>query len=198
MDDSAFPSGTPSATDLRALLQRDALTGLNDAAAFEVMVADRQRAGGGDAAIGLIELHGLARYNDFQGRTQGDELKGNKGESTVGSHSQPKAIVPVWVQVTIVVGFLFLGFASEHYHESRSLDLFHAHSVHILSDTETSQSKHGSIMLTSEEDDQLEYHTNGQRFHVIFSTDCSSYQHWQRYECSGENCCLRITRFLIG
>ena len=74
MDDGASPSGTSSATDLRALLQRDTLTGLHDAAAFEVMVADRQRAGGGDAAIGLIELHGLARYNDFQGRTQGDEL----------------------------------------------------------------------------------------------------------------------------
>ncbi len=74
MDVSVTNSGTANVADLRGLLQRDALTGLYDAAAFEVMVADRQRTGGGDVAIGLIELHGLARYNDFQGRTPGDQL----------------------------------------------------------------------------------------------------------------------------
>lgn len=60
--------------DLRALLQRDSLTSLLDAAAFEVMVADRQRSGDGNVAIGLMELHGLARFNDFNGRVQGDQL----------------------------------------------------------------------------------------------------------------------------
>lgn len=106
-----------------------------------------------------------------------DDLKhcvASKGELTIGSNSKPEAIVPVWVQVIIVVGFLFLGYASEHYNKSRGVDPFHAN-------IKTSQSMDGTIMLTREEDDQLEYSTNGQRFHLIFSTDCSSYQHWQSY-----------------
>jgi hypothetical protein len=38
----------------------------------------------------------------------------------------------------------------------------------------------GKSLLSSEEDDQLEYDETGQRYHVIFSTDCSPYQQWQR------------------
>ena len=72
--DGANSELNAASKDLRALLQRDALTSLLDAAAFEVMVAARQRTGDGDVAIGLIELRGLARFNDFNGRTQGDQL----------------------------------------------------------------------------------------------------------------------------
>lgn len=74
MDGGVMNDGATTGADLRALLQRDALTGLCDASAFEVMVADRQRSFAGGAVIGLIELHGLARYNDFQSRLQGDQL----------------------------------------------------------------------------------------------------------------------------
>lgn len=74
MTDSGSSPGSASRPDLRALLQRDSLTGLYDPAAFEVMVADRQDSGDGAAVIGLLELHGLARYNDVQSRLQGDQL----------------------------------------------------------------------------------------------------------------------------
>jgi hypothetical protein len=89
-------------------------------------------------------------------------------------------LVPLWFQVAIVLGFLFLGFASEHYKKSRDVDPFHAHSMQVMSHIQASKSKHGSSVLTQEEDEHLEY-DNGQRYHVIFSTDCSPYQHWQRY-----------------
>lgn len=65
-------SGLPA--ELRRLLQRDALTGLYDAAAFELLVAQRLQAGDGPAGIGIVELHGLARFNDFEGAASGDRL----------------------------------------------------------------------------------------------------------------------------
>ena len=36
-------------------------------------------------------------------------------------------------------------------------------------------------LLSSDEDAALELHTDNTRYHVIFSTDCSPYQHWQSY-----------------
>ncbi len=54
-------------------MSRDSLTGLFDAAGFEDAVAVRQRAAA-PCAIGLIELGGLARYNDEAGREAGDDL----------------------------------------------------------------------------------------------------------------------------
>ena len=36
-------------------------------------------------------------------------------------------------------------------------------------------------LLTPEEDVALEMHSDGTRYHLIFSTDCSPYQHWQSY-----------------
>ena len=133
-------------------------------------------------------LRSRKRQADVEDWNQRDEKEGNKGEQTIGSNSQPEAIVPVWVQVTIVVGFLFLGFASEHYNRTRSMGPFHAYSIDALHDMKRGQLMHETLMLTREVDDQLEYTTNGQRFHLIFSTDCSSYQHWQRYEYNLEIC----------
>jgi len=36
-------------------------------------------------------------------------------------------------------------------------------------------------VISSQEDAALEIHSDGTRYHVIFSTDCSPYQHWQSY-----------------
>jgi hypothetical protein len=108
-----------------------------------------------------------------------EETKGHKGGRPTNSESQKGSLVPTWLQVTIVVLFLFLGFASEHFKKSRGVDPFHAHSLKVMSHIDATKSTHGSSMLTREEDDDLEY-DNGQRYHVIFSTDCSPYQHWQR------------------
>lgn len=108
-----------------------------------------------------------------------DGTKGQKGGRPTKSGSKGDSLVPIWLQMTIVVLFLFLGFASEHFKKSRGVDPFHAHSVEIMSHIDATKSTHGSSMLTHQEDKDLEY-DNGQRYHVIFSTDCSPYQHWQR------------------
>jgi hypothetical protein len=39
----------------------------------------------------------------------------------------------------------------------------------------------GTSMLTPEEDDALELDKDGVRYHMVFSTDCSPFQHWQSY-----------------
>ncbi len=109
------------------------------------------------------------------------DSKGHDDERPIVSSLNNDSMIPLWLQVTIVAGFLFLGFASEHYKKSRGVDPFHAHSMKVLSNIAGGQSSHGSSMLTQEKDDKLEYN-NGERYHVIFSTDCSPYQHWQRYE----------------
>jgi hypothetical protein len=36
-------------------------------------------------------------------------------------------------------------------------------------------------LLTPEQDAALEYDADGRRYHLVFSTDCSPYQHWQSY-----------------
>lgn len=108
-----------------------------------------------------------------------EDSKGHKG-GLQGAHESKDSLIPLWLQVTIVAGFLFLGFASEHYRKSRGVDPFHAHSMQVLSNIQATRSTHGTSLLTQEEDERLEY-DGDQRYHVIFSTDCSPYQHWQRY-----------------
>jgi hypothetical protein len=113
--------------------------------------------------------------------------KQNHSQSVV-YHTKTRShqLIPVWLQVTIVVAVLLLGYSSQHYNMSRSRDPFHAHSIQVLTHLERRGSKSapsqtfGSSVLTGEEDNELEF-DDGQRYHVIFSTDCSPYQHWQRY-----------------
>jgi EAL domain-containing protein (putative c-di-GMP-specific phosphodiesterase class I) len=65
IDSLARPSGVPGV---------DPLTGLPDAEAFQAVVAERMGQEDAPTGIGLIELHGLSRFNDFEGQAAGDRL----------------------------------------------------------------------------------------------------------------------------
>ena len=68
---------TQPASLSRSLLsgqRRDALTGLIDGAAFEALLAARLHDTPEDAGVALIELKGLARFNDFRDRAAGDAV----------------------------------------------------------------------------------------------------------------------------
>jgi peptidyl serine alpha-galactosyltransferase len=118
-----------------------------------------------------------------------DQSKKEQSNSAVSSNqTKSHHIIPVWFQVTIVVAIFFLGYAAEHYKRTRNIDPFRAHSLAVMSHhlqrsmqlgTE-SRPSNGASLLTQEEDEALEFN-DGERYHVIFSTDCSPYQHWQRY-----------------
>ena len=91
-------------------------------------------------------------------------------------------LIPTPVLIGIILFFIFLGFATEHYKKSRSLDPFNGRSLgknKILLQKEFENARLGVSQLTIEEDERLEFQ-DGQRYHLIFSTDCSPYQHWQR------------------
>ena len=120
-----------------------------------------------------------------------DNGKGDKGGATnerlvSSSTSKPESIVPSWLLWCVVFFFIFLGFASEHYQKSRAADHYHEPAGHhVVSRITLDRSNNVSpssdkSLLTPQEDEELEY-DNGQRYHVIFSTDCSPYQHWQSY-----------------
>lgn len=59
---------------LHSLLQRDQMTGLYDGNAFELTIAQRQHLLPEGVPLGLVELRGLARFNDHHGRQTGDAL----------------------------------------------------------------------------------------------------------------------------
>jgi peptidyl serine alpha-galactosyltransferase len=119
--------------------------------------------------------------------------KGNKLPMLVSSSQSQQSlgqIVPTWILLVTVVFFLVLGFSSEHYQRSRDADHFHVPSVVNDHDKEDEMDHDihkvpdhlvGKSMLSFDEDDQLEYDEDKQRYHVVFSTDCSPYQHWQSY-----------------
>ncbi len=76
---SATDPGSPenrlsSQPAIHALAQRDALTGLYDVLALEPVIMGRQRLQAGGVPVALIELRGLARFNDHHGRKVGDAL----------------------------------------------------------------------------------------------------------------------------
>lgn len=52
----------------------DPLTGLGDAASAHALIAGRIAADGASVPVALVELRGLARYNDFNDRDAGDAL----------------------------------------------------------------------------------------------------------------------------
>jgi peptidyl serine alpha-galactosyltransferase len=121
-----------------------------------------------------------------------DNTKGNKDLTHVSSspsQQPPGPIVPTWILCVTVAFFLVLGFSSEHYKRSRDADHFHVSSLviaHTKDDLDYGIHKvpdHliGKSRLSLEEDEQLEYDADNQRYHMIFSTDCSPYQHWQSY-----------------
>ena len=148
-------------------------------------------------------------------------------------HHQP--IVPGWVLCFIISLVLFLGFASEHYKQSRAADHYHDHhnnenniinkqsmtkgnvqnkahstdaaATAILDYDKINKLRYGKQIPTSligksilslEEDQKLDYDETGQRYHLIFSTDCSPYQHWQRYVVDFYFICVCVCMFCWG
>lgn len=108
-----------------------------------------------------------------------------RSPTNVGSQ-QHSPLIPTPVLIGIVVLFLLLGVATEHYKRTRGVDPFTGRvlDAHEIPGTTNVNPLAGKSMLSSDEDMNLEYKDN-QRYHVIFSTDCSPYQHWQRYaECT--------------
>jgi hypothetical protein len=103
-----------------------------------------------------------------------DNEKGLKN-SRNATTKKNKPLVPTWALFFTVLLFIFLGFASEQYKKSRGVDPFEGRHLILQNAGHT----WGKSLLSEEEDSNLEYH-DGQRYHVIFSTDCSPYQHWQR------------------
>ena len=71
------PNGArPSDPELRpdAHLSRDALTGLLTTPSFLAVLAARMAADRGGIGVAIIELRGLSRFNDEQGRIAGDTM----------------------------------------------------------------------------------------------------------------------------
>ena len=115
--------------------------------------------------------------------------------------SQAQSVRLVCLVLGAVFLILLLRYLYAHYTESRSRDPFTGLKIDsfqkvrnrllrkpTLSEGETSQ-KHNAVgeprtrhsLLTPEEDDALETDSDGIRYHLIFSTDCTPYQHWQSY-----------------
>lgn len=93
------------------------------------------------------------------------------------------SIVPTWLVVCLVVLLVGVGIIQYHYKESRSKDPFGTVQMP-LPPPKTKPRPDNSVqksMLTVDQDDALERDKAGRRYHVIFSTDCSPYQHWQSY-----------------
>ena len=108
------------------------------------------------------------------------DMRSSAASNNVGSQHHP--LIPVPVLISIVLLFLLLGVATEHFKRTRGIDPFTGRNLdesNAVSDTKINQLA-GKSMLSAEEDKDLESSDN-QRYHVIFSTDCSPYQHWQRY-----------------
>jgi len=111
-------------------------------------------------------------------KSEPTEYSNEKGIKAVRSLGPAKhqPLVPTWALFLVVSFFIFLGFATEHYKKSRGIDPVEGRTLAHYSTKAAS----GNSMLSSDEDKELEF-LDGQRYHLIFSTDCSPYQHWQSY-----------------
>lgn len=107
-----------------------------------------------------------------------------------------RSIIPIWVVVVVVTIVFILGYASHHYQRTRGEEgHYQLHSrlsgttrkgnvpegQESMLEPTVRRTPVGTSLLSSDEDDRLEYDKSGQRYHVIFSTDCSPYQQWQRW-----------------
>jgi peptidyl serine alpha-galactosyltransferase len=123
-----------------------------------------------------------------------DEARRRKAMKGYGSHDDEHApIVSHMCVLVIVIVFIALGFMQHAYKKSRSLDPFTGLSLDkfhnkkkssIAKSSSSSSSGGGGVkrsFLSAAEDESLERDKDGVRYHVVFSTDCSPYQHWQSY-----------------
>jgi hypothetical protein len=114
-----------------------------------------------------------------------DPNKGHReGRTSASSSNKHQALIPTPILIGVVVFFILLGIATEHYKRTRAMDPFSGRSIAKLHesrmDTEVTTFT-GKSLLSPSEDESLETDENKNSYHVIFSTDCSPYQHWQRY-----------------
>ena len=101
------------------------------------------------------------------------------------------------IVIGIIASVCLIGYVYSHYQESRSRDPFTGLKIKPFEQvrdrllnrggaaTQKKDSKQGNkqrhSMLTIEEDEALETDADGIKYHLIFSTDCTPYQHWQSY-----------------
>jgi hypothetical protein len=111
--------------------------------------------------------------------------KRNRDDGRSSSSSSDQQIVSTPILLVIVFIFIFMGFASEHYNRTRSIHAVGKNTIDFIHKKEDTVSLEkyanaaaGTSLLSPEEDESLEY-VDSQRYHLIFSTDCSPYQHWQ-------------------
>ena len=119
-----------------------------------------------------------------------DDAKRSKSAATL-NNDEPKPIIPHWLVFSIAVGFIVAGFAQNHWKKSRdpmNQQLFHhhRHQTHQAPKPTTKSSStsttSSNVKLTPEQDEALTIDSaTGLQYHLVFSTDCSPYQHWQSY-----------------
>lgn len=81
----------------------------------------------------------------------------------------------------VVIGVPLLWYLYSHYQESRSRDPFTGLKVKPFEQVSDSAGRPRHSLLTQEQDEALETDADGVRYHLVFSTDCTPYQHWQSY-----------------
>lgn len=129
-------------------------------------------------------------------QNQGNERRERRrrARSNKGSHIQSTRICLVFGAGALLV---FLSYLYWHYNESRSRDPFTGLKLEHIRDkilnrpgSSSVESDTGSIhyesmtkrySLAPDEDTELERDAEGIRYHLVFSTDCTPYQHWQSY-----------------
>lgn len=92
-----------------------------------------------------------------------------------GSYSNVSfSIIPIWFVALMCGLFLLIGYIQQsYYYQTKSI----VNNGSINNNIIKKQS-----LLTPQEDIELEYDPISKlRYHVVFSTDCSLYQHWQSY-----------------
>jgi hypothetical protein len=118
-------------------------------------------------------------YGDDSDDDDGDPSK-NKGNKPL-QPNQSAQVLPNSLVVCLVITLMSIGCLQHYYKQSRSRDPFRPNNTNDNSQQSRSIQNNKRSLLTKEEDARLERDTDGTRYHLVFSTDCSPYQHWQSY-----------------
>jgi hypothetical protein len=125
------------------------------------------------------------------GHTAHDDDGNGKFKSTGSPSSQQESSSSIVSNITlmcVVIFFITAGFLQHYYDESRSqahlpgtaANLNHYKKV-VKQPFFSKKRGYKQSMLTPEQDAALELDKEDRRYHTVFSTDCSPYQHWQSY-----------------
>jgi len=137
--------------------------------------------------------------NEEEGALLADDETGRKGSLTprrtssapTPSLDKVQPIVPSYIVMLVVIVFVGAGILQESLHRGRvpfgmdehgpefhETDVDHSAVIKQLQQPVTVPQQ---SLLSKEQDEKLERDSDGRRYHVVFSTDCSPYQHWQSY-----------------